>query len=487
MLPFAENGWSAARHSFLDELRDEGSKRTYVFFLNEVQIGKLESKYDGKSKFEGISCHKFSQNLNLDYSPLGREYALEIKNKHYVDSLGHYVGDDMTLKANNQTQRLYLINRQGSLNGFFTRGDEKQDVNLSLGDRFFAVDNNMIDQYEVLLSFKDISIGDTIVDTIFVPQTLNKTLVKIVVESYGLVRYGRLYDSAYVCHFIEPTDMIVYFTRDKKIIKAEQGHQNLQIVLIESPLDKLAPKIKPLTFADFFKRIPVYLVYLIFGLIFVSPFIRKYYRKPEIYMILILGGALFPILSITQFPLQRWYSSQFFIPGVEAGGSLYFYAVFSTLIAGFIQETLRLFPIALFFLWKKPRQMFSITLGVFCGIGFGICEACSLTGAAYQSGAMNVVSWGIFERIFAILFHATAGAAMGYGINRGLKHLSIIWLILIVIHSLSNYLVVFFQKAIIDVALLEIMIGLIDLLLVLGVYLTIKGARRPRMQSKRKR
>jgi RsiW-degrading membrane proteinase PrsW (M82 family) len=183
-------------------------------------------------------------------------------------------------------------------------------------------------------------------------------------------------------------------------------------------------------------------------------------------------------LFLTQFPLQKWYSDVHIFPGLNSGGSLFYYAIFSALISAVIQELLKLIPIVLVFLWKRPKQFLSVSLGVFCGLGFGIYEACSVTGAMYQSGAITIHSWAVFERIFSIIFHATTGAALGYGINRGFKHLAIIWLTMVAVHSFSSYLVVFLQKGIFDVVIFELFTALIYLLLVLGVYIMIKMARR---------
>lgn len=461
----------------MEDYRSKGSKRTYIFYLREQPFGRFESKLDGRSKLESVSAYRFSEKLSLDLSPFGRDYAIEIESKHYVDDNGYYVGDDMSLLVNDREQKLFLTARPDSIVGYFVRDDSRQDAGVPVSGKTFAADNNMVSQYEIFLAFNDINVGDTIIDTVFVPQTMIRVPVEVIIEDFDWIRYGNLYDSAYVCHFVEPSEQIAYFTRSKKLIRLDQTAQSLQIVLSESPLDKMAPKEKQFRFTDIFWRLPVYLVYLIFGVIFTFPFIKKFYRKPDIYIILILGGALFPLLSITQHPLQRWYANEVVFPGMEAGGSLYYYAILTALMSGFIQELLKLIPIVLFFLLRKPKQLFSIALGIFCGLGFGIYEACSLTGAAYQSGSMEIVSWSVFERIITILFHTTAGAAVGYGINRGLKHLVPIWLVLVIVHSLSNYLVVFLQKGVFDIGILEILLAIIYLVLLLATYILIKKAR----------
>ena len=118
-----------------------------------------------------------------------------------------------------------------------------------------------------------------------------------------------------------------------------------------------------------------------------------------------------------------------------------------------------------------------IPIGLFCGLGFGIYEAGAITGAALQSGAMSIFSWGFFERFFAILFHAATGILLAYGLARGLGKLLIIWPLIALLHSFTNYLIVFLHRRVIDIGLFEIMTAFIVLVFTLIVYL-IAGRKR---------
>jgi len=472
------NGWAVEKSGSLEEYRDEGSKRIYQITINETPIGSLESVFEGDSKFENSPVYRFTEKLDLDFTSLGQSYSLQIDNKHYVDENGFYAGDDMTLIMGGQSQQLYLSKTDDSLLGYYVTNQPRQDVAQPMPGRIFSADNNMFGQYEMFLAFKDFELGDTISDTVFVPQAMMTAEVQIVIEDFGYVKYGELYDSAYACHYYKPSEMIAYFTRDKKLIRLDQTAQNLRAILSESPLDKAAPKKQPFGIRDFIKRIPLYLVYLILGIIFSSAFIWRYHKKPLIYIALILGGVVFPVLSVTQFPLQKWYSLTYLIPHVQGGGSLYLYGIVLPLLSGLIQETLKLIPIALIFFWRRPKQLYSVAVGLFCGLGFGLYEACSLTGADYQTGMMTIFSWGVLGQIFSIIFHMTSGAAMGYGLNRGFGYLTRIWIVVVLVHTLSKYLLVFLQEGVIDIGVFEFLVAIIDLLLLLGVYLLIKNARR---------
>ncbi len=462
----------------LEQYRSKGSKRTYQFFIKDQKIGTLESRFNGKTTFDDIGAFGFSEKLDIDFTPMGQDYRLHVENMHFVDKGGYYIGDDMKLVFGDQIQTLYLKRTDDSLSGYFIANDRRQDVSRPMPEPLFSGDNYMIDQLECFLAFQDIAVGDTIGGTIFVPQVLATSAIELVVEDYQMVRYGNLFDSAYVCHFFQPSEQTAYFTKDKRLIRIEQPSQNLSIILLENPLDRGTTPAKPFAFIDFIKRLPIYLVFIIFGIIFASSFIWKYHKKYEIYVIFVLGGIIYLLLHLTQFPLQKWYGMQYMLPGMQAGRSLFLYAAVIALIPALIQTTLKLIPIVILYILRKPAQSFSVALGVFCGLGFGLYEACAMTGASYQTGRLAVLSWPVFHQLFALIFHMTSGAALGYGINRGIGHLLGIWGVLVLIHTITNYMFVFLQKGIFDVGVFELLVAFIDLLLLLAVFVMIKWARR---------
>ncbi len=471
--------WSIPAIRSIERLRPEGSQRTYLIFYKEEQAGAVISKFEGETKFEDISCYRFSNSYTLNLNPFDIDYNVTTTSEHHVDEKGRYVGDDMTITVNEQRQKLYLVNDDDSLFGYLQRGDEdKENINIPALIDLMAIDNNMVDQIEMFLAFHNVYTGDTIYDSIFVPQSQIKTLVKVAVEDFQWVRYGKLFDSAYVCHFLEPSDQYVYFTKSRKVIRIDQETQDLQIILFESPLDRTAPVVRAFSVFDFIQRLPIYLVYLIFGILLTIPFLRIFYKKLEIYLIFVMGAVMFFLLKETLFPLQKWYGDQYLIPGVEAGGSLYYYAIFTALFSGLFQEAAKLIPLLLVYFRKKPTQPLSIALGVFCGVGLGVAMAGSLSGAAFQSGGLKIISLGVFGQIVTILFHGIAGAAFGYGLNRGVKYLIVIWPATVLIHTFSDYLLVFQQKAVFDMSIMEFIRKLICLIFLLVVYLMIKRARR---------
>jgi hypothetical protein len=258
----------------------------------------------------------------------------------------------------------------------------------------------------------------------------------------------------------------------------DQPAQRLSAVLEESAFDRMAPQQRAFTFNDFLWRLPIYAIFIVFGALLAYPFVRGRFNKSVFYMAVIMGVLVYQLIKVTQIPLQQWYTLNYLIPGIRSGGSIYTLTLFPSLAAAFFQEFLKLLPLVLLWQWKKPRQTDLIALGVFCGLGMGVYEACYLTGAPFQAGTLGILSWGVWERLFAIVFHAVAGAVFGYALSRGWLKLLMAVLTMILIRFVTGYLIVFVQSRAIDVALMQIIHAMIVLITVLVAYLHIKASRR---------
>jgi len=461
-------------YSAITSTRDyapEGTERQYRFIAQDTLFGTLNMTFSGENDFEGSPAYKFEAELDFDYSAIGNPVQLVIKDNFYVNSEGYYLGTSMHAEVGQNKQNLFLKRHDDSLSGYFEVSGVRQDRSQSLRQNMRAVDNNMIYQMELFLSFQNFNVGDTITDSAFVPQVLTVTPIQLAVEDFRPVWYGDLIDSAYVLHMLAPQEQYIYFAPDHRILKVEITGQQISIVLSEDPHEKMMPHKTSGGISAFIARIPIYLVYMLIAFIFALPFLKNNYRKLEIYFIFILGCAMFPLIASTQVPLQKWYSVSVLIPAIREGASLYTYGTVSALIGGVIQEILKLIPIVLALLFRKPDRRTLIVYGVFSGLGFGFYEACSITGPAFQTGAMGVFSWGVFERLFAMLFHTTSGTLLGFGLGLGVLPLISAWLIASLLHTLENYAIIFYQKGMIDIGIFELLIAFTNVIFVAVVWI----------------
>jgi hypothetical protein len=458
-------------------VRPEGSKRLYQLTLGGQKLGELESVAKGKTTYNGIKCYRFDEKLLLDFSPFGNDYKLRTENRRYVDSLGQYIGDDMELEVNDQPQKLQLTNKSGQISGYWEKENQKEPINISLGEILFAADNYMLDQIELYLAGFSLRTGNTVSDSFFVPQAMIKMPFRFEIEAFVKMPYGDLVDSAFVCHFDEPSDQIVYITRSGKIIKMIQPSQKIEAVLAEKPIDRARALKKPLSLAEFMKRTPFYLLYIFVAAVCSVPFLKRNYRKPDIFLAAILGIIVYFLIEFTQTPLQQWFISSYFIPGIRAGGSIYFYSIISSFISAATVEILKLIPILFLFTAWKNRSLEMSIIGLFVGLGFGLSESWASVANIAGTGAFSIIGWSIFERIFAFLFHMATGVLIGFALERSYKQMIIFLLATMVIHSGTIYLAVFVQRRIIDIAIMEIISAFIGLMVVLFAYLMMKKYR----------
>jgi hypothetical protein len=458
----------------INQLYSKGTVRNYLFYIGDKQFGSLSSTFMGESDFDGLESYLFEEKLSLDNTPFGDPIILTIENNHFLDNRGFYLGDKMAAKFGQKEQELYLKRDGDSLFGHFINKGLKQDHKFKLIKEIRSIDNNFIDQMEIFLAFNNFVVGDTIIDSVFVPQILTTAGISFIVEDFRPVSYGDLVDSAYVLSFTKPTTQVVYYTRDNRIVRLDNDMQNISVILSEDVFERLKPESANTPIGSFIDRMPIYLVYLLFCIVFISPVISTNFKKPEIYLIFMLGAALFPVLRSTQIPLQKWYALEYLIPAVKSGGSIFSYGVISALIGGLIQEILKFVPILLVFIIRRPNRKTLIVAGMFCGLGFGFYEACSLTGAGYQSGIIGIFSWAVFERFFTMLFHTVTGTALGYALGFGAKRLIAVWAIMVIVHTLVNYSILFYQQGVVDLALFEILMSVFQVLFAMIVFFIVR-------------
>ncbi len=462
----------------IEDFLIKDSTRTWLFSKDDIELGHLKSTYRGVTDYQGLEAYWIEEILDLDLTKIQVPAVISMHNNHYVDLYNAYIGDSMSIVANGIPQSLELVHRGDSLFGS-AQNVARNEVAMPLRAGMMALDNNMIDQMELIFALADLNVGDTLSDTFFVAQFVFRAEFGFVVDSVITLQIGDEIDSVFAMRMLAPMKQNILFARKFGLVKIVDPVQSIEVTMIDrqtgSPYGMMPAK----SSGGFFKALPLYLFYILVGLVFSIFVIKRYYNRLETYVMLILGAAGFSLLRYTQVPLQNWYGINYAIPGLQAGESLYYYAAVQALFSGLIQETLKLIPLILIMISRPPSKKSLVVLGMFTGMGFGIMEACAITGVAYKTGLMPFFSWGTFERIFAILFHTSTGAALGYAVAGGWKKVPAIWLLMVLIHSFSNLLIVFYQKGTLSLVALELIVAAIDIVLAILVWLAVKGATRP--------
>jgi len=452
--------------------RPIGDLRVWTFVAKDSTLGQLFSTVKKESEIDRTDGVEIEEILRLDYNKIGSERKLNVTSNHYVSNDGYYLGDEMEVTVNGQGEELQLKREDGQLKGYFTRAGNKNKSELNFSEKGFAADINFLDLYECFLAMKDIKVGDTIMDSVIVPQTMLVEKVEAIVEYYGLISlYNKVKDSAFVIRFTLPQVMIFYFTPDKRLVKADYLAQQMKAyldVVRKVPVEALT---RPaLTFQKFITSMPLYGIYLMFGAVALLFFAGPEIQKKSLYVFVIAGGASFILAAFTQVPLQTYLAEKIYLPKVREGQSPYFWAVIPALPAGIMQELIKLAVLVIIKKFVKNTKQGFLFIGAAVGAGFGIIEASFISS---QLPSISVWSINLLERGFLVLFQAASGVLLAAVLSTGEINRKILLLgAVILANSWIRYLPVFVQKNLVDASLLYILLPVVPIILtVYSVYI----------------
>ncbi len=466
---------SIKKSETVEEYRPIGEVRVWTFEAKDSTIGNLVSTVKDRARVDGTDGVELDEVLKLDYTKIGSTLKMDIQNLQKVAENGAYLGNDMKLDVSDQKEQLSLQRSGDEIVGFSTRGGEKIDQKIPCPMDRFAVETNFMDQYEMFLAMHDIAVGDTLVDSVFSPQSLTYTRIKGNVVSFLNLRvYNEVFDSAFAIHLSEPQEKLLYFTPDKRLVKAVIPAQDIKIYLdvVKKP-PKAAEPYKPVRSLTLL--IEAYLIYICIGALSALLFIGGEFKNPLSFVALLLGGILYLLMIYTQVPLQMLVVRKLYTPHVISGGSPLLWGILPALVVGVIQELVKTageYGLLRMGSFKRSRM---IIFGAMLGVGFGIVEGSYLAAGVTSTQLFGI---GVLERAFTILFQTAAGALIGYAFASGARKLLIILPVTILLNSLFRYLPVLVQARLSTPGLLNIVLAFISVAFVLVVLILFKKERR---------
>jgi hypothetical protein len=443
----------------------EGEKRTYRFMVDTVEVGRLEAIMDNIDRQGNCSIE---EDLALDLSRQERGFTISVTGRLDIKSTGLFSSSDLKIRLDSREERIRseYYAPDGKID--IRRGDEDQVSRLvSAPEAVYALDNFMIHQWELALGVQDLPPGETIIIPGFSIQGTYVTDYEFLVAGKVQVQYGAFRDSVWQVDMVRPARSSLYIDRSHRIVKVFDPDRELSAEIVIDPFAKRRAPSKSLLehVNDQMVRLPIYGLYFFVSLIWLLFLGRDSYRIKWSYLLFIAGGLVYPIIYITQAPLQKSYALNVLGPALGAGESILIPAIIPPLLTGLIQESLKLIPLFLVVRMAKPRPVAMVSMGAFVGAGFGCIEACHLIAPLFQN--QQITGYVLIERVFTILFHATAGALLGYGIAR--KQIWQFLLAAIGLHTLGNYMIIFVQMKTLTIKGLNILLGLYDIALLAGM------------------
>lgn len=454
----------------LDQYWAEGKKKTYKFTIDGEEVGRLEAEIDDVHRQGERQVYDIREKLSLDLSKQVGGFRFNVSQKTTVDDSAHFLGAEATIQVGDKSEDIRARLEADSGKVIFDRGDDGHGIRaVSVEGPVYAADSYMLDQFEMILAMHDLSPGASFTAPVVSAQGMYGAEYEFHVVGRAQVRYGPFTDSVWQVNLVRPSEGTMYIDRMHMLVKYLDPAQKLIAELERNPFEGRGKPAKSLVqrIDDQMSRMPIYGFYLLISLIWVVFLGRDSLRLKWSYILFVIGMVLYPIILITQAPLQQWYALKVIMPAMSKGQSIFVPTMIPSLMTGFIQETLKLIPLFIIARTTKIRPLALISLGAFIGAGFGFVEACHIAGPAFQDRMLTNVT--LFDRIFAILLHVVLGAGMGYGIAR--RKIWQFWLGAVGLHTLATYPVVFVQLKLISVKALQTVLIIYDLILLAGMML----------------
>ncbi len=456
----------------LDQYWSEGKKKTYSFFIDEQEVGRLDAEMDDIREKDGRQIYRIREKLSLDLSTQIEGFLFDVSENVTVDGLAKFIAGEASVRVGDRQEKIRARYEPDSGAVIFDRGEDETGIRkIAVDGPVYVVDNYMLDELEMILATQDLTPGKSITVPVISAQGMYGAEYEFNVVGRTQVSYGPFTDSVWQVNLIRPSEATLYIDREHLLVKYMDPAQKLTAELVRDPFENRRQPAKSMAqhVEDQISRAPIYGFYLLIALIWLLFLGRDSYRTKWSYILFILGMVVYPIILITQAPLQKWYAVQVIVPALSRGQSIFVPAMIPSLLTGLIQETLKFIPLLIIARAAKFKPLTIISLGAFIGAGFGFVEACHIAGPVFQARALTSVT--LFDRIFAILMHVVLGAGMGYGIAR--RKAWQFWLAAIGIHSFATYLVVFVQLKVISIKALQTVLIIYDLLL-LAVMMTLQ-------------
>jgi RsiW-degrading membrane proteinase PrsW (M82 family) len=221
---------------------------------------------------------------------------------------------------------------------------------------------------------------------------------------------------------------------------------------------------------------------IVFGAIWLCGHWPPLFRKYWLWAVAVVSAFLALLAAVfVQIPLQFWtgqalghfWSQEVLIAWLLLAG------IPQILFSGLVQEGAKMVPMVVWW-WRSGRNIdakLGLAIGAAAGAGFGIFEAvwahCRILAAGWTLQAIQTDGFigiaGFWERFFAVGFHISASALVGYGLATGKGWQ--FYLLAAVLHALLNYSVVFLQKGYVTVVQLETYVAVFAVVLTAVVLL----------------
>ncbi len=421
-----------------------GESRDYVYKLGDVLIGTQTATFREvrqSSSFGLVAVFDMSSEQNL--AAVGEDrrlsYTCEI---HYAVN-GTPVAYEATYVENYDTSSIRFELRGNLLQGTSHGISEDTVVSMSVPPGTFICDQNFVAHWQMVVGTIPMSGEEGRKLDIVVPRAARRVpIIGRVTGSELVRREGR--DVPCTLFEIREGNLKLYVDSTATLLRAIDTRRNLVMDLVaelenvEQPQKSGFPSMA---------RIGVWIVFAVVALVFIRIFAAPAFRDRWLWVLFVVTGLAFLLVIYVQAPLQREILKAAF---KSFGTGAVLASFLSALIAALFQESIKYGALRgyLHFASERPRLLTLVMYGAAAGIGFGFVESCWLAPDLAVTGLSVFASVVLAERVLFIVFHASTGAILGFGIGRRMDLL--FWLLAVILHFFARFLFVLLTTGHVD-------------------------------------
>ncbi len=447
------------------DLYEEGDRVEFKIERRGEVIGRQRATCVGSRLVEGDSLLYFEMETKSVFERSGKMLDMNVKCEIGYQPNGAARRYDYELSLLNASVTHHGVLTGTEYVGETTRLGIRQPFNIPLQRWPVIFDNNFALQWEIALYPIRRNPGDTLHAETLIPQLDRLVAVTIVVQPNETIVYGGQTVTTRVLK-LDQLNQTIYLDERGVLLKAVDKQSGISVTRLAAGETAELPT-QP--FLDtFMSRIPGYGMLAALAAVWAAGFGWRRVNSSWPWVILVVGASLYVLsLQILPWVQERYFS--FVLDPRSPSTSIYIPLLGSALIFALVELLAIVSPLVVLNGAKRlTATRAAIAIGAFSGIGFGLIQACNLTG--FGPDGSLLIRADLLQKFALIGLNAVCGAWLAQLIVR--RQPAVFYLFPIGFKMLFNWTAAFLQKGALTVAQ-HAVLGLVVTLLALVAYFLI--------------
>ncbi len=197
---------------------EEGLTHTFEFYENESYIGYCQYTVTKIDVYNEKTAYFIESVVDLDTS----EYSIHVDASYIVDTLGICLHYEFEYTLNGEKQTMNADFTLNSVHITAETPDSLYDKTIELPQNTLSLDNNMICQWDIMVSAINLQEGEAFAVSTFAAQPMKASFVRAAVsETTASIKIDETIWECFKVEFSTPRGYTAYVTRDGQLVKLE--------------------------------------------------------------------------------------------------------------------------------------------------------------------------------------------------------------------------------------------------------------------------